>query len=443
MSVTVSQATLPRLLAGVAQLRTVDLAAHLDVHGPAPELAPARRGHAGELIDAVERAGLRGRGGAGFPTALKLHAVAGARGRARDRVVVVNAVEGEPASRKDRTLVASAPHLVLDGAALAARAVAASEILLCVSESSVATVEAALRASAERRALRERVQARVVAVPHGYVGGQESALVHFLNGGPARPTFTPPMIFERGVRGRPTLLSNAETFAHVALIARHGWEWFRALGTPEHPGSALVTLTGPVPAPGVYEIEHGASLGSLIDAAGGLEEPLRAVLVGGYAGTWIDAAEAAALSLDDVSLGAHGASTGAGVVVLLGQRACPVAETVRVAEWLAAENAGQCGPCEHGLAAVARGLRAWSLGDAGGEAAGEQRRLASVIRGRGACRHPDGALRFVASAIDVFAEEFADHGAEGSCDACDLPAALPLPRTGVAGGRRETARAAR
>ncbi len=441
MSATVSQATLPRLLAGVAELGALDLAAHLEVHGHAPEPAPARRGHAGELIDAVERAGLRGRGGAGFPTALKLHAVAGARGRARDRVVVVNAVEGEPASRKDRTLVASAPHLVLDGAALAARAVAADEIVLCVSESSVTTVDAALRATAERRALRERVEARVVAVPHGYVGGQESALVHFLNGGPARPTFTPPMIFERGVRGRPTLLSNAETFAHIALIARHGSDWFRALGTPEHPGSALVTLTGPVPAPGVYEIEHGASLASLIDAAGGLDEPVRAVLVGGYAGTWMDAAHSAAVTLDDVSLGAHGASTGAGVVVLLGQRACPVAETVRVADWLAAENAGQCGPCEHGLAAVARGLRAWAAGGASREAAEEQRRLAAVIRGRGACRHPDGTLRFVASAMGVFAEEFADHGAEGPCDACDLPATLPLPRTGVA--RPRMARAAR
>lgn len=444
MSATVSQASLPRLLAGVAELGALDLNAHLEVHGHAPEPAPARRGHAGELIDAVERAGLRGRGGAGFPTALKLHAVAGARGRARDRVVVVNAVEGEPASRKDRTLVASAPHLVLDGAVLAAAAVAADEILLCVSERAVSTVDAALRASAERRALRERVEMRIVAVPHGYVGGQESALVHFLNDGPARPTFTPPMIFERGVRGRPTLLSNAETFAHIALIARHGAEWFRALGTPEHPGSALVTLTGPVPAPGVYEIEHGASLASLIDAAGGLDEPVRAVLVGGYAGTWMDAAHSAAVALDDVSLGAHGASTGAGVVVLLGQRACPVTETVRVTEWLAAENAGQCGPCEHGLAAVARGLRAWAAGGgASREAAEEQRRLAAVIRGRGACRHPDGTLRFVASAMGVFAEEFADHGAEGPCDACDMQPVLPLPRTGVARTRRAPARAVR
>jgi NADH:ubiquinone oxidoreductase subunit F (NADH-binding) len=358
-----------------------------------------------------------------------MHAVIGARGRPSGRTVVVNAVEGEPASLKDRTLIGSVPHLVLDGATLAARAVSAREVVLCVSERSVETVDDALRAIEERRALRERVNVRVVAVPDGYVGGQESALVHFLNGGPARPTFTPPMIFEAGVSGRPTLLSNAETFAHIALIARHGGDWFRELGTPEHPGSALVTLSGPVPGQGVYEIEHGASLASLIDAAGGLEEAMRAVLVGGYAGTWIDAAHLATLTLDDIGLGAHGASTGAGVIVLLGGRSCPVAETVRVAEWLARASARQCGPCEHGLTAVAHGLRAWAGGAvAAAEGGAGQQALAAVIRGRGACRHPDGTLRFVSSALDVFAAELAEHGAEGPCEACGLPSALPLPR---------------
>jgi NADH:ubiquinone oxidoreductase subunit F (NADH-binding) len=407
---------------------SLDLDAHLEVHGPAPDLAPARRGRAGELIDAIERAGLHGRGGAGFPTALKMHAVLGARGRPGGRTVVVNAVEGEPASLKDRTLIGSAPHLVLDGAALAARAVSAKEVVLCVSGQSVEAVDAALRACGERRALRERVRMRVIAVPDGYVGGQESALVHLLNGGPAKPTFTPPMIFEQGVNGRPTLLSNAETFAHVALIARHGAAWFRELGTPEHPGSALVTLSGPVPGPGVYEIEHGAPLASLIDAAGGLEEAVRAVLVGGYAGTWIDSAHLATLTLDDAGLGAHGATIGAGVVALLGGRHCPVAETVRVAEWLARASARQCGPCEHGLAAVARGLRAWAGGAGAVDGVAEQQGLAAVIRGRGACRHPDGALRFVTSALAVFAAELADHGAQGPCDACGLAPALPLPR---------------
>jgi NADH:ubiquinone oxidoreductase subunit F (NADH-binding) len=234
------------------------------------------------------------------------------------------------------------------------------------------------------------------------------------------------MIFERGVHGRPTLLDNSETLAHIALIARHGAAWFRALGTAEHPGSALVTLCGPVTYPGVYEIEHGATLHSLIDAAGGCQEQLRAILVGGYSGTWLDGTAAPDMTLDDGWLLPRGDSTGAGVVALLGERSCGVLETVRVARWLAAESAGQCGPCVHGLAAIAAALErlAW-----GGEEGGEREiaRLASVIRGRGACRHPDGALRFVSSSIEVFADEWADHARHGPCDACGGPPALPLP----------------
>ncbi|MCW3033190.1 MAG: hypothetical protein JWM60_1535 [Solirubrobacterales bacterium] len=416
-------ARLPRLLAGV-EGGPLDLEAHLAIHGPVPVQPKPRRGRAGELIDTVEEAGLRGRGGAGFPTALKLHAVAGAR--ARGRTVVVNAAEGEPASGKDQALVSIAPHLVLDGAALAAQAISASEVILCVSEDSPQSLRAATAAISERRSLNGEPAISLAAAPSGYVAGQESALVSFLNGNAAKPVFTPPMTFERGVRGRPTLLSNAETFAHLALIARHGAAWYRALGTAEHPGSTLVTLSGPVDHPGVYEIEHGATVRSLIDAAGGEREGIRAILVGGYAGTWIDGAELEAMTLDDGWLVPRQASTGAGVVILLGESACGVAEMVRVARWLAEESAGQCGPCVHGLAAVSERLEdlAWR-GDADSER--EVSRLAAVIRGRGACRHPDGTLRLISSALGVFAEEWADHARHGPCDACAAPPALPLP----------------
>jgi NADH:ubiquinone oxidoreductase subunit F (NADH-binding) len=425
MSATAETARLPRLLAGIPASGVLSLADHMAVHGPAPEIATRRRGGDTALIDEVERAGLRGRGGAGFPTALKMHAVAGAR--SRGRTVLVNAAEGEPASAKDATLMASVPHLVLDGAALAARALGAAEIFVCVSDAALETVHACQQALAERAGSLREAATQLVAVPHSYVSGQESALVHYLNGGEAKPTFTPPMIFERGVAGRPTMVSNAETFAHLALIARHGADWFRGLGTPEHPGSALVTLSGPVEHPGVYEIEHGAPLLSLVEAAGGLRERLRAILVGGYAGTWIDGRRAGEMTIDDGHLGSLGASTGAGVLVLLGESSCGVAETVRIARWLARESAGQCGPCVHGLDAIAQRLQAWAFGSVGPDGAAELARLSAVVRGRGACRHPDGALRFIASAMTVFEEEFADHSAHGPCDACSARPALPLP----------------
>src|SRR5262249_7723995 len=165
------------------------------------------------------------------------------------------------------------------------------------------------------------VHTHATAVPGNYVAGQESALINHLNGGPARPTFTPPLPFEQGVRRRPTLVSNVETLAHVALIARHGPRWFRQLGPPSEPGSALVTLSGPVAAPGVYEIEHGAPLTALLEAAGGTTAPVRAALLGGYGGAWVGGESMHRLALSDEHLAPHGATLGASVVALLSENA--------------------------------------------------------------------------------------------------------------------------
>ncbi len=419
-----AESGLPRLLAGVAEHGSVGLDAHLQTHGELPHERRRRRREA-PLIELVEQAGLRGHGGAGFPTGRKLRAVAAARRRA---IVVVNAAEGEPASLKDRTLCQMAPHLMLDGAELAARAVGADEALVCVCESSPASIDSIGEAIDERRELHgSHVPLKLSVVPGGYVAGQESALVNHLNGGPAIPKFTPPLPFEQGVRRRPTLIGNAETFAHVALIARHGADWFRALGTSTQPGSALVTLSGPVAHPGVYEIEHGASLASVVAAAGGLSTRPRAALIGGYAGTWIDGSLLKGVALSDEHLAPHGASLGAGVVALLSENACPVAETVRVATWLADEGAGQCGPCINGLGALAGTLQEMLAGTGDGNLAKRVDRLAALTSRRGACGHPDGAVRFILSSLQTFGEEFADHARHGPCEACSAPAELPLP----------------
>jgi NADH:ubiquinone oxidoreductase subunit F (NADH-binding) len=415
---------LPRLLNAIPAQGAMSLSEHLDVHGQ-PPLARGRRERraASALIDRIERAGLRGYGGAAFPTAVKMRAVAAERGRA---VVVVNAAEGEPASLKDRTLVQALPHLVLDGAVLAAQAVGAEEVILCVPES--IALEGPERAIAERRQLDGgSPPIRLATVPDRYVAGQESALVNHLNGGPALPVFTPPMPFQRGVGRRPTLINNAETLAHVALIARHGSGWFRELGTAAEPGSALVTLSGPVAYPGVYEVEQGSSLRSLIDAAGGTTAQPRAVLFGGYAGAWVDAELLRGLALSDEHLAPHGASLGAGVVLLLSQDACGVAETARVTRWLARQSARQCGPCLHGLDALATAIEEVAAGAARGKARQRIAYFASLARGRGACSHPDGAVRLIVSALEVFAADFADHAKHGLCDACRRPGELPLP----------------
>jgi len=403
---------------------------HLAVHGPLPLIgggSARRRGRRTEspLIEQIGRAGLRGRGGAGFPTAIKMRAVVDSRGRA---VVVVNAAEGEPASLKDRTLLQTLPHLALDGAQLAAEAIAADELIVGVCESARASVESVATAIEERRQLAgTSVRMHLSSVPGHYVAGQESALVNHLNGGPASPTFTPPMPFQQGVRRRPTLVSNPETLAHVALIARHGPRWFRQLGTPSQPGSALVTLSGPVARPGVYEIEYGASLSSLIDAAGGTTSRPRALLIGGYGGTWIGGELLGGITLTDEHLAPHNATLGAGVVLLLSEDACPVAETARAARWLADQSAGQCGPCIYGLDAIAATV-AQIIGGVAQPRAGERvSRLATLVRRRGACGHPDGAANFVLSAIETFGSEFTDHARHGPCEGCARPGELPLP----------------
>lgn len=419
-------AGLPRLLAGVSADGAMTLGEHVRVHGELPASGRRERRGAGELMAQIEQSGLTGRGGAAFPMGAKLRAVTARRGRP---IVVVNATEGEPASLKDRTLLETLPHLMLDGAALTARAIGAEEVLVCVCESAGASLERVERAISERaRGRRNDWPAlTLVAAPEGYIVGHESALVRHLNGGPAKPTFAPPLPFEAGVRRQPTLVNNAETFAHVALIARHGPRWFRRLGMPSQPGSTLVTLSGPVAYPGVYEVEYGASLSSLLDAAGGTTARVRAALFGGYAGTWLDGRALSGVALSDEHLAPHYATMGAGVIVLLSSDACPVAETARVTRWLARQSARQCGPCIHGLDALADTLGQVASGAADRSFARRTEQLVGLVQRRGACSHPDGTARFVMSALEVFSQELADHAQHGTCEACLRPAELPLP----------------
>jgi NADH:ubiquinone oxidoreductase subunit F (NADH-binding) len=413
---------LPRLLAALLGGETADLKRHLDVHGPLPD---RRAMDARTIVDAVERAGLRGRGGAAFPTARKLGAVRSARGRA---IVVANGCESEPVSAKDALLLRELPHLVLDGAELAARAVGADEAIVAFETPNTAARTSLERALVERRTARtDSTRFSLFAAQERFLSGQETALVSQINGGPPRPSFAPPRPSERGVGRRPTLIQNVETLANLALIARHGPHWFRQLGTQAESGSRLVTLLGAVEAPGVYEIEAATPLDSLLAAAGGLSE-IAGVLVGGYFGSWLPASQLSAIELSNASLARHGAALGCGAVVALPHTACPVAETVRVAIYLATETAGQCGPCVHGTAAIARTLHGIAEGKASRSAFADLDRWAAELPGRGACHHPNGLANLVASGLRTFAAQFADHARHGPCDACAAPAILPVPR---------------
>jgi NADH:ubiquinone oxidoreductase subunit F (NADH-binding) len=398
-------ARLPRLLAGVrADGSPVPFDEHLAIYG-AP---PARLGT--RLIDLVEASGLSGRGGAGFPTATKLRAVATARGR---KFVVANGTEGEPLSRKDKALLGCVPHLVLDGAALAATAVGADEVVVAVGQGAARERTALTHAIAERtRRGLGGVGFKVAAAPEGFVVGEETALISWLSGRAAKPTLVPPRPSERGLHGRPTLVQNVETLAQLALVARYGPEWFRELGTDTEPGSVLVTLSGAVSRPGVYEVGLGVPICELVELAGGTVEPVSAYLIGGYFGSWVAAADAERAALLDSELRPLGASLGARTLFVLPARVCGIVETARLARYLATESAGQCGPCVHGLDAIASGLERLARSEHADLS--QLERWLEQVRGRGACRHPDGTVRLVASALDVFAREVELH-AVGRC----------------------------
>lgn len=404
-----------RLLSGISVDGSIDLDRHVEIWGPLPSLPAA------VIIDAVERSGLLGRGGAGFPTARKLRAVAGGRGRA---VVVANGCEGEPASAKDSVLLARAPHLVLDGIQLAARATGADRAHLVVHQGS-AVIPWVRAAMAQRR--HDPIVVQLETVPARYVASEESAIVRALNGGDSLPSFTPPRPFERGVAQRPTLISNVESLAHLATIARFGPEWFAEMGDPAQPGTMLVTVSGEGADRRIAEVATGTSIGRVASAAGLSLKKSDAVLVGGYFGCWIPSKVAERLPLTHSSLREVGAALGAGVIAVLPSGSCGLAETARVASYLAAHSAKQCGPCRNGLPAIAGAMSALAAGAWDERAWPALNRWLDVVPGRGACRHPDGAVRLVASALETFADDVAMHRAGRPCDGITAPPFLPIP----------------
>jgi NADH:ubiquinone oxidoreductase subunit F (NADH-binding) len=406
-----------RLLAGVDDPRP-DLASHLAHWGPLPAAPPQA------LLATLDESGLLGRGGAGFPTGRKVRTAAVAGKRA---VVIANGAEGEPASAKDHLLLTRAPHLVLDGIQLAAHAVGARDAYLVVHGGTGATER--LYAAINQR--RDPVPVSLRELPAAYVASEETAIVNFLNGYAARPTFTPPRPFESGVGGRPTLINNVETLAHIATIARRGAQWFRSVGDADEPGTLLVTVSGRQVQRAVAEVPTGTRIGDVLENAGVSLPDTRAVLVGGYFGTWMPTDLAAQLPLAHHALRAAGGALGAGILVALPSDRCGLTETARVATYLAANSAGQCGPCVNGLPSIANAMNNLASGDWDDRWWPALDRWMAVVPGRGACRHPDGAVRFVASALTTFASDVARHRSGRCCPPRDGQPILPVPRAPV------------
>ena len=390
----------PRLLAPGGG--PADLTTHEQRYGPLPY------GDPDAVLRTVAESGLTGRGGAAFPVFRKLVAVADAgRRTGRGPVVVANGAEGEPAARKDKTLLRRSPHLVLDGIQVAAALTGAGRAHLAV-EDGASWLEQAL---AQRR---DPVPVKVVRLPKRFLSGQSSALAQYVGGGAALPVHQDPPVRERGVGRAPTLVQNVETLAHLALIARYGADWFRTAGTPAQPGSALCTVHVPGREVRVLEAPFGIPLSRLLPLRG-----MSAILLGGYHGTWVPAAEAADLTLDATTMGA-------GVLAALPADRCGPAETARILRYLALQSAGRCGPCLNGLPRMAAAFRTLATPGPQGTTREDVSRWAGLVEGRGACHHPDGTVRLVRSALTAFAPELDAH-ARGLCTATDGTPLLPVP----------------
>jgi NADH:ubiquinone oxidoreductase subunit F (NADH-binding) len=377
------------------------------------------------LIDELDRAGLVGHGGAWFPVSTKWSSVASAS--RRRPVVVANGAESEPASRKDALLLSHAPHLVLDGLTLAADALGAHQAIVYVPAASIPVVEAAIE---ERQARRlDPITIEIAEAPDAYLAGQESAVVNALSGRKvAVPSFvalTP--IRERGVGGRPTLVQNVETLAHVALIARFGAAWFRQVGTPENPGTMLLTVNAHG-GPAIVEAVLGSSLRLATGISAGELAHARGILLGGYGGGWVSPKVFGELAVSEKAARMAGSTLGAGVVALLPGDVCPLAEMADVVRYMQGQGAGQCGPCGHGLAELADTLDRLAYGGAGGPGRDRILEICNLVEGRGACRHPDGVARFVRSGLGVFADEAAAHQRRGHCSQTRAVRVLPAAK---------------
>ena len=409
---------------GVLPSRPQSLADHHGYYGalPTPDRLPL-----GELVAVLGHAGVRGRGGAGFPLYRKIVSVSGAaRARRLAPTIIANGCEGEPASHKDKHLLWLAPHLVLDGLVLLGRELRATRAILAIEAGAPHgkgdLVRRVREAVAERDVRQDGVRIELVEVPGRFIAGESAALVSTLDSGSGLPGYREHSVRERGVGGAPTLIQNVETVAQVALIARYGAAWFRGFGTADEPGPQLFTVYAGRSRPRVVQAAAGTPLWPLISAA----EPIDAVLIGGYHGSWITAPMARHARLTESDLDVP---LGAGLIAALPAERCGLAETAHIVRYLALESAGQCGPCLNGLPRIASALEQLADPRHASRATGLLENLdrwSGMLEGRGLCHHPDGSVRLVRSALTVFRTEIAAHRA-GVCTGGDQRPLLPAP----------------
>ncbi len=375
----------------------------------------ARGMSADQLVAVVDRAGLRGRGGAGFPLADKLNAVrAAAASSGQEPVVVANAYDADPDSPLSRTLLERSADLVLDGIAIAARIVGATQAYLYLRPDARAARDAAEAALSRRDGVLAGLAVEIALGPGGFMGGEESAMLGVLEGRRAMARQRPPWPAAQGVRLRPTLVASAETLAATPLIVRDGPEAFRVAGTAGSRGTKLVSVTGAVATAGVYEVAFGTTLGEIVQTAGGVTTALKGLHVGGPTGGILSAARTS-LRLDYEELRSVGTHLGSAQIRAIGDTTCVVNEAARLFRYLSQETCAICVPCRVGTKRVEGILEGIYSGLGRDDDLAWLGELADHMHDFSLCGFGITAASIVRTTVAEFPDDYRMHIAEGRC----------------------------
>ena len=390
-------------------------------------LANAVKAPAEEVIKVVSDAGLRGRGGAGFPTGKKWQLTREAA--EEHRYLVLNGGEDEPGSKKDRVLLENLPHLVLEGTILAAYAIAASKAYLYINARYDTAIKSINDALAEAKIAGYwgsnvlgsdfSLDIEVVPAPHNYVAGEDTAVLEVIEGKKPWPRQKPPFPVTVGLFGKPTAVNNVETLANVAPIVLKGADWYRKFGTPESAGTMIFSLNDDVNRPGVYELPFGTPLRYLIeDCGGGIKggKKIKAIMPAAPSSAFLPL-EKIDTPLDHNSMRDAGAALGCGVVKLVSQDTCIVEELVKIADFFAAESCGQCPACRMETNTLAMMIKKVQAGQGGQPILDQFGKILAFNKGKGFCNLIAMPGPPIESAIKLFPADFEAHLSTGKCPA--------------------------
>ena len=381
-----------------------------------------------EVIEEVHRSGLRGRGGAGFPTGMKWRTVR--EDPCPTKFIACNAAEGEPGTFKDRWLLRMNPYQLVEGVGIAAHAVGAKRAYIGIKAGFGPEIQR-LRQAMEEMAARDLigpVPIEYVEGPDEYLFGEEKALLEVIEGNDPLPRVVPPWmegLFREQDSPNPTAVNNVETLANVPHILREGAEWFRSFGTEDSPGTMLFTLCGDVRHPGVYELPLGFSLRELVYGIGGGPpegRELKAVFPG--ASNTVISPEQLDTPLAFDTMRAVGTGLGSAGFVVYDDSACIVRATLSFSRFLYVESCAQCPACKHGTGAITELLERIDRGEGSEIDAETILARALTVTDAQRCALPTGETLIAQSALQMFGSEFAEHFGRG----CPRPRELPLPK---------------